>query len=83
MFKIHLFFILQGIRLGQSEQTVIDGMHQSHHGHVVHLQSTEQSSVKLVSTSYELIIWISLNNSYLPDCDSVNLIIKTEDNSSP
>lgn len=33
----HLFLLSQAVGLCQPEQTVINGVHQSHHGHVVHL----------------------------------------------
>lgn len=33
----HLFLLLQAVRLGQSEQAIVNRVHQCHHGHVVYL----------------------------------------------
>lgn len=42
----HLLLLLQAVGLCQPEQAVVHGVHQSHHGHVVHLQG-EWSIVSL------------------------------------
>lgn len=34
---VYLLLIPEGVRLSKPEETVVNWMHQSHHGHIIHL----------------------------------------------